>query len=110
MQDGKVAIKVYNDADIKRATRDCHEEMISNSRHRHPRVMRLQAVIEHRDMFMHIYPLADGCLQNLLRKGSPSKESSEKDYWLEFLGLLSALHHIHTGSEQGFGYHFDISK
>ena len=110
MQDGKVAIKVYSDADIKIATRDCHDEMISNSRHRHPRVMRLQAVIEHRNMFMHIYPLAEGSLRNLLSEGSPSKESSESNYWQEFQGLLSALDHIHTGSEQGFGYHFDMSK
>ena len=78
MQDGNVANKVYSDAG--RATSDRHEEMISNSRHRHPRVMRLQAIIEHRDMFMHIYPLAEGCLRYLLSEGSSSKEFSESDY------------------------------
>ena len=110
MQNGKVAIKVFSDPDIMRAMKDSHDEMINNNRIRHPRVMRLQAVIEHRDMFMHIYPLAEGCLRNLLTEESPSKEFSESYYWQEFQGLLSALNYIHTGSGQGFGYHFDMSK
>lgn len=75
----------------------------------HEYIMPLQASLEHRDIFMTIWPLAKHDLQESLRNHQPKEYSNDhKTAWKRFANLLSALDHIHCGSPDLYGYHFDI--
>lgn len=87
---------------------DCVKEMENNVRYNHQRVMPLQSAISYRGTYMHIYPLAQGCLKPMLKEPVPHRWDAIH-VWSEFAGLLSALHHIHASAKDGYGYHFDLS-
>lgn len=73
--------------------------------------MPLQAAIDHRGTYMHIYPFAEDCLQTMLKKDPPKRYKDNPEHvWEEFMGLLSAVHHIHANTEATIGYHFDLSN
>lgn len=71
--------------------------------------MPLQASIRHGSRFMHVYPFAQFCLDQVLK--DPQHEGGQNDpksVWSQFMGLLSALDHIHDGRPEQYGYHFDL--
>ncbi|KAI5813196.1 kinase-like domain-containing protein [Pyronema omphalodes] len=123
-QDGKVAIKQYRDDEFGK--NDCDKEMSNNVLYKHERIMAVQAALHFRETYMHIYPLAETSLQEHLTTKDPielyREDPEVKNYenedqlrdkvtrciWRQYQGLLSALDHIHYGSSQRLGYHFDL--
>jgi hypothetical protein len=120
-----VAIKQYRDDEFGK--NDCDKEMKNNTLYNHERVMALQAALHFRETYMHIYPLAQACLQDYLNedpltlygRGSLDEGHDRDDQFrdkaarlilTEYQGLLSALDHIHRGNTKTLGYHFDLSK
>jgi hypothetical protein len=102
--DERIAVEVYSHESIV----DCVKEMENNVRYNHQRVMPLQSAISYREIFMCIYPLAQGYFKSMLKK--PVPHGWDAMYvWSEFAGLLSALYHIHTSANDGYGYHCDLS-
>jgi len=56
---------------------------------------------------LNFYPLCEYDLSTLFEK-DPRPEHDPLFVWRQFMGLLSALHHVHCGHPNQFGYHFDI--
>ncbi|KAF8545144.1 kinase-like domain-containing protein [Trichophaea hybrida] len=102
---GQIAVKIFSDPEV--GIEDSNKEMKNNARYKHARVMPLQAVISHREKYMHIYPFAEKSLKELF-DDNPSKDFSDDHWWNEFAELLGALDHIHTNKKNEAGYHFDI--
>ena len=91
------------------ASEDCAKEMINNSKFLHPRVIALLASLDHKGVYIHIYPFAEGgSLQELFRSDPFGPYLDHHFAWGQFMGLLEGLNHIHTGRADRYGYHFDL--
>lgn len=101
-------MKTYHDWSA--AGGDCIKERTNNEFWgSHEYIMPLQVSLEHRDIFMTIWPLAKHDLREFLRNDPPEEYSDNpKKAWERFTNLLSALNHIHSSNPNLYGYHFDI--
>lgn len=102
--DGLVAVKAYRDP--TNASSDCKYELKNNKRYRHPLIMPLLASIDHRGIYMQVYPLAELCLRRLF-ENDRTPEYNPKHTWTLFAYLFVALSFIHEGQLGSAGYHFD---
>jgi serine/threonine protein kinase len=93
----------------REAEAEWRTERNNNVLYTHPRIMPLQASIQHGDKYMNIYPYAEHSLDKLFADIELDKEPKNANaIWGEFKELLSALDHIHASLKGTYGYHFDI--
>lgn len=75
----------------------------------HPFLMSLQASLEHRRLFMLVFPLGKCDLQSFLTSVVPDEHvGNPQKTWHRYMNLLCAIDHIHCSSKSVFGYLCDI--
>jgi len=73
----------------------------------HPHIVPILASVAQGEVYMNFYPLCEHDLHTLFKE-DPRPEHDPSLVWRQFMGLLSALRHVHAGHPNQYGYHFDI--
>jgi serine/threonine protein kinase len=105
-QDRLVAIKHYTCTAAGNAKADWEKEWKNNLMYEHPHIVPILASVAQGEVYMNFYPLCERDLHALFADDPPKHDP--KPVWKQFMGLLSALRHVHCGHPKQFGYHFDI--
>jgi len=104
-----MAMKRYTCSSTQIARADWEKEWKNNVTYgKHPHIIPIQASIAHGEVYMNFYSLCDGDLQALFSKDPKPTDHGAEFVWRQYMGLLSALDHIHESIPEIFGYHFDI--
>jgi len=105
-QDRLVAIKHYTCTSAYDAKADWEKEWKNNLMYEHPHIVPILASIAQGEVYMNFYPLCEHDLHAWLTRDPPKHDP--ESVWRQFMGLLSALRHVHSGHSDKYGYHFDI--
>jgi len=104
-----MAMKLYTCSSTQMARADWKKEWKNNVIYsKHPHIIPILASIAHGEVYMNFYSLCDGDLQALFSEDPKPTDHRAEFVWGQFMGLLSALDHIHESIPGGYGYHFDI--
>ncbi|KAI5851942.1 kinase-like domain-containing protein [Tricharina praecox] len=88
---------------------DCAAETRNNKRFQHSNIVPMLASLSHGPENMSFYPIARTSLQALISEPTLTPPNNTTVRIVEQVAdLFSALNQIHTGNENGCGYHLDI--
>jgi len=75
--------------------------------YKHEHIIPILASVAQGEVYMNFYPLCEHDLSNLFKKDR-KPEHHPSFVWRQFMGLLSALCHVHCDNPDHYGYHLDI--